>query len=95
MSDTKWALDAIEERFRKNPKTDGAYMVAIAVIALADRVGGVAMALDRLGLANAATPMGAIEFLACQIKESTSDLSHVINLCSISLSECASRGDES
>lgn len=42
---------------------------------LANAINRVAMALNKLGLADASTPMGAIELLSLSIKESASEIS--------------------
>lgn len=53
---------------------DALLEVAKAIREQADSSEHVAIALQRLGTANAATPMGAIEVLAMEIKSAGSDI---------------------
>ena len=51
-----------------------AFNVADGLYAIASALDNVAHALKNLGIANASTPMGAIEILAFEIKEGLSGL---------------------
>jgi hypothetical protein len=48
---------------------DGRYAIAYALLQLASAQEHTARALERLGTADAATPMGAIELLAGEVKQ--------------------------
>ena len=48
------------------------------LLAIAEAIGSLARAIDRLGPANAATPMGAIEILAMEVKEGFSSLASAV-----------------
>jgi len=52
--------------------TDGLFAIAFAI-------GSLARAIDRLGTADAATPMGAIEFLSLEIKNGFDNLSSAVS----------------
>ena len=52
--------------------TDGLFAIAYAI-------GALSRSIDRLGTANAATPMGAIEILAMEVKEGFSSISSSLN----------------
>jgi len=56
--------DLIEDLARE----DGSYAIAYALLQLAEQAKRAARAIDRLGLADAATPMGAIEVLSIELK---------------------------
>lgn len=58
--------DLFEERARKG---DGLFAIAYALVDLADSQEATARALKKLGLADAATPFGAIEALGLQIEK--------------------------
>lgn len=45
---------------------------------IADQLGRIADALERLGLNEAATPLGALELVALEIKEGLADLTHAV-----------------
>lgn len=57
--------DFFEDRARKG---DAGFAIAYALIDLTDAQEATAKALQRLGMADAATPMGAIETLALEVK---------------------------
>ena len=58
--------DLFEEKARKG---DGAYAIAYALMDLSDSQEATAKALNRLGLGNASTNMGAIEALGMQVEK--------------------------
>lgn len=60
--DTKREI-AIEAR----ASADGAFAIAFALLRMTDAFKGIAGALHRLGTADAATPMGAIEVLSGEV----------------------------
>lgn len=62
----KHIQDVFEDKARAG---DGAYAVAFALLELARAQERTATQLKHLGLADAATPYGAIEALVMQIKE--------------------------
>ena len=67
--------DLCEERARKG---DGAFAIAFALLELADAQQRTAIALKNLGLADAATPFGAIEALMIQMKETGETLASAL-----------------
>ena len=48
------------------------------LLAIAAAIGSLARAIDRLGTADAATPMGAIEILSMEIKDGFSNLASAV-----------------
>lgn len=56
--------DLFEDRARKG---DGAFAIALALLKLAEAQERTARALNKLGLAEAATPLGAMELLAKEV----------------------------
>jgi hypothetical protein len=67
--------DLFEDKARKG---DAGFAIAYALIDLADAQDATAKALQRLGMGDAATRMGAIEGLAVEIKEGTSRIADSI-----------------
>jgi hypothetical protein len=67
--------DLFEDKARKG---DGAFAIAFALMRLAKQQERTANALNRLGLADAATPMGAIEALGVMIKEGADRIASAI-----------------
>lgn len=63
---TQHIKDFFEDKARKG---DAGFAVAYALIELADAQEATAKALQRLGMGDAATPMGAIENLSLEIKK--------------------------
>lgn len=60
-----------EKAIDEMAKYDSGFAIAAAIFELASANNSIAKQISNLGTGNAATPMGAIEFLACQIKESS------------------------
>jgi hypothetical protein len=58
--------DLFEDKARQG---DGSFAIAYALLKLATESGNISYQLGRLGLAEAATPMGAVELLSLQLKE--------------------------
>jgi hypothetical protein len=50
--------------------------ISDGLFAVAKSIDGLAKAVDRLGMSNADTPMGAVEFLSKQIKDSADQVCH-------------------
>jgi hypothetical protein len=65
--------DLIEEKARQ----DGGYAVAYALLRLADAQDRTALWLKHLGLADAATPMGAIEVLSVEFKRMADSMTSI------------------
>jgi hypothetical protein len=70
--------EEIEKSILDEAETDSGFAIAYAVIKLADAVNSVAYQLKNLGVGNAATEMGAIEYLATQIAESGSKIADAV-----------------
>ena len=68
--------DLFEEKARKG---DGAYAIACALMDLSDSQVATAKALNRLGLGNASTHMGAIELLASELKSAAQTIAESID----------------
>ena len=59
----------IEQSIAVSASSEGEYAIAYAILKLADACQSVATQLKYLGTGDAATTMGAIEYLATEIKE--------------------------
>lgn len=68
--------DYCEDRARKG---DGAFAVAFAIMRLADQQRRVANEINSLGLGNAATPHGALEYLAMQVSQAGDRIAEAIS----------------
>jgi hypothetical protein len=65
------SLDGRTEReYEARAVTDGQYAIALALHAVANAIAANAHAIHRLGNADAATPMGALEALGKEIHDS-------------------------
>jgi hypothetical protein len=71
--------DFCEDRARKG---DAGFAIAYALIDLADAQEATAKALQRLGMADAATPMGAVENLSLEVKNAGALISEAIERAS-------------
>lgn len=68
--------DLFEEKARSG---EGSYAIAYALLRLAEAQKDSAIALKDLGLADAATPMGAIEFLSREIRDTGRSIADAIS----------------
>lgn len=68
--------DLFEEKARKG---DGAYAIAYALMDLSDSQEATAKALNRLGLGDASTRMGAIELLASEVKSASQSIAESLD----------------
>jgi hypothetical protein len=60
--------DIIEEKVREKGPDAGLFAIAYALLELTEQSRKSANALERLGLNEAATPMGAIELLSSEVR---------------------------
>jgi hypothetical protein len=68
-------MDEFESRARAG---DGQFAIAYAMMEVARAAKSAAYALERLGLGDAATPMGAIELLSKGLNDGASDIADAI-----------------
>ena len=68
----------IEQSIRDEAEKDSGFAIAYAIIKLADAVNSVSYQLKCLGVGNAGTEMGAIEYLATQINECGSKIADAV-----------------
>jgi hypothetical protein len=76
--------DFFEARARAG---DGAFAIAYALLNLTDAQVGTARALNRLGLADASTPFGAMENLAMELKRAGEAVSGAISEASTAIGD--------
>jgi hypothetical protein len=67
----------LKEFIELKARSDSGYAIAYALLRVADGQQSVAAALRMLGLADAATPMGAVEYLATEVHNVASALSDI------------------
>lgn len=67
--------DIFEEKARAG---DGQFAIAFALLEIAQQQKACAYQLERLGIGNAATPMGAIELLSKGLNEGASEIAEAI-----------------
>ena len=58
---------------------------------VASAIGGLARAIDRLGNANAATPMGGLEVLGLTIREGMDDIAASLRMIAEAISETVNK----
>jgi hypothetical protein len=68
---------SLEDHIEHRARTDGSYAIAFALLELARAQKDTAQALERLGTNDAATPMGAIEMLASEVKRVADNIDNV------------------
>ncbi len=61
-----------------NPDTQAAELVTLGLLAISESLDGLTNALHRLGTADAATPMGAIEALAKEVGEGLDNVANAV-----------------
>ncbi len=58
----------VEEIIEKKAETEGDFAIAYALLSVSQGLSSIASSLNRLGLGNASTDMGAMELLASEVK---------------------------
>lgn len=81
----------IEERARAG---DGAFAIAYALLELKNAQVQTARALNKLGLADASTPFGAIEMLAKELKDTAQSISETGMAIADAISQSGSSSEE-
>jgi hypothetical protein len=79
--------------FLRASRRQGARAIAYALLELTDAQMRTTRALDKLGLADASTPFGAIEVMAKELKNSTQTESEAVAAVVEAISQRAPTGD--
>jgi hypothetical protein len=91
------ADQSIESYFEERARSgDGAFAIAFALLELRDSQMQTARALNKLGVADASTPFGAIENLAMEVKDAArviAEIGSAITESGSSIAEAISQAD--